>query len=77
MKHLRSLYEQGQKSGHFLADVPFEGFIFNLLAVSYFMVSNRRTLKRSIGLDCSRAEVRQTLCGAVIRQLNAGRRSRL
>jgi TetR/AcrR family transcriptional regulator len=77
LKHLRSLYEQGQKTGHFLADVPFEGFIFNLLAVSYFMVSNRRTLKRSIGLDCSRAEVRKKLSGAVIRQLSAGRRGSL
>jgi len=70
LKHLRSLYVQGQKTGHFMKDVPFEGFIFNLLAVSYFMVSNRHTLKRSTGLDCACREVRKTLCRAVIRQLS-------
>ncbi len=69
LKHLRGLYEQGQSSGYFLADVPFEGFIFNLLAVSYFMVSNRYTLKRSVGLDCARPDVRKTICRSVIRQM--------
>lgn len=73
LKHLRRLYEQGQKSGHYLADVPFEGFIFNLLAVSYFMVSNRLTLKQSIGLDCAQPKIRDTLCRAVIRQMTACR----
>ncbi len=73
LKHLRSLYEQGQQRRFFLRDVPFEGFIFNLLAVSYFMVSNRQTLKRSIGLDCALPNVRKNLCTAVIRQLGAGR----
>lgn len=73
LRHLRRLYKQGQKSGHYLADVPFEGFIFNLLAVSYFMVSNRLTLRRSIGLDCARPEIRKTLCRAVIRQITACR----
>jgi AcrR family transcriptional regulator len=71
LTHLRRLYERGQKSGHFLKNVPFEGFIFNLLAVSYFMVSNRHTLKQSTGLDCSRPAVRKTLCKAVVRQLRA------
>lgn len=74
LDHLRRLYASGQNSGHFLKTVPFEGFLFNLLAVSYFMVSNRATLKRSIGLDCSRRAVRQTLLGAVARQLVAGGR---
>lgn len=69
LKHLRNLYAQGQKTGHFRKDVPFEGFIFNLLAVSYFMVSNRHTLKRSMGIDCSRPEIRRMLCAAVVRQL--------
>lgn len=73
LDHLRRLYAQGQKSGHFLKDVSFEGFLFNLLAVSFFMVSNRATLKRSIGLDCSRRTVRQMLLGAVVRQLHAVR----
>ncbi len=71
--HLRHLYTQGQKSGHFLQEVPFEGFLFNLLAVSFFMVSNRATLKRSIGLDCSRPATRQALRDAVVRQLRATR----
>jgi len=73
LKHLRTLYGQGQKSGYFLSDVPFEGFIFNLLAVSYFMVSNRYTLKRSTGLDCSRPDIRKTICGSVIRQMSVAR----
>jgi TetR/AcrR family transcriptional regulator len=73
LKHLRRLYAQGQKDGHFLKDVPFEGFIFNLLSVSYFMVSNRETLKRSIGIDCTRPEVRAMLCAAIVRQAGAGR----
>lgn len=67
--HLRNLYEQGQGRGYFLKEVPFEGFIFNLLAVSYFMVSNRYTLHQSLGLDCSRPSIRKALCRAVIRQL--------
>lgn len=73
LEHLRSLYEQGQERGFFLHEVPFEGFIFNLLAVSYFMVSNRRTLKHSIGLDCSKPQVRKNLCAAVVRQLGPSR----
>lgn len=76
LTHLGRLYRQGQKSGHFLKTVPFEGFIFNLLAVSYFMVSNRHTLKQSTGLDCSRPEVRKTLCGAVVQQMSAAKMAR-
>lgn len=71
LRHLRGLYRRGQKDGFFLKDVPFEGFIFNLLAVSYFMASNRHTLKRSTGLDCSLPKARKILCSAVVRQLTA------
>lgn len=71
LKHLRGLYEQGQKSGQFMSNIPFEGFIFNLLAAAYFMFSNCQTLKRSIGLDCSRQGVRQTLCKSVIQQISS------
>lgn len=74
-KHLRRLYVQGQKNGRLLKDVPFEGFIFNLLSVSYFMVSNRQTLRHSIGIDCSRPDVRKILCSAVLRQLGAARKT--
>ncbi len=69
LSHLRSLYELGQTQGQFRQDVPFEGFIFTLLAVSYFMFSNRQTLKRSVGLDCAQPKVRKTLCSAILRQL--------
>ncbi len=68
-KHLKGLYGQGQKAGHFHTHVPFEAFIFNLLAVSYFMVSNRKTLKQSIGLDLTHAHTRKTLCNAIVSQI--------
>lgn len=71
-KHLRYLYEHGQKDGYYLPDVPFEAFIFNLQAVTYFMSSNRLTLKRSLGLDCARPEVRKSLCATVLKQMGMG-----
>lgn len=73
-RHLEDMYKQGQASGHFQSDVPFEGFIFTLLAVSYFMASNRYTLKQSIGLDLARPEIRDRLCASVIRQISSPRR---
>lgn len=69
LKHLRRLYRAGQADGHFRRDVSFEGFVCTLLAVSYFMFSNRHTLKRSIGIDFSRAGARAAVCRAVARQM--------
>ena len=70
IRHLASLYGQGQVEGHFPADVPFEGLLFNLMAVSYFMASNRHTLKQSIGLDLSNSSARASLIEAVARMLS-------
>lgn len=66
--HLRRLYEAGQKGGRFSADIPFEAFVFNLLAVAYFMASNRQTLIKSLGLDLSTQRKRNELCDAILRQ---------
>lgn len=74
-KHLETLYREGQAEGYFQSTVPFEGYIFTLLAVSYFMASNRHTLKESIGLDPARPEIRDRLCASVVRQLNPPRRT--
>ena len=67
-QHLRALYHAGQKRGCFRRRVPFEAFIFSLLGLSYFMFSNRHTLKRTLGLDTGRASVRRTLCENLIQQ---------
>lgn len=71
-QHLRGLYGAGQVRGIFRLEVPFEAFIFNLLAVSYFMVSNQHTLRRTLGLDLSQPSVRYALSHDVIRQLSHG-----
>ena len=68
-RHLRALYAEGQVGGVFRPDVGFEAFLLNLLAVSFFMSSNRSTLKASIGLDLADAGVRRSLCAAIVRQL--------
>lgn len=69
LSHLQALYEQGQASGHCAADIPFDGFIFTLFAVSYFMVSNRSTLRWSSGIDPALPEVQRRLRAAVAAQL--------
>ncbi len=70
-QHLRSLYVEGQKNGHFDAEKSFDSFMFILLAVSYFMESNRGSLKSSLGIDLATRGSREHLCSAIMRQLDA------
>jgi len=56
--HLRKLYAQGQKDGHFAEEVSFETFIFVLTGISFFYTSNIRTMSDTLGTDLSDPEVK-------------------
>lgn len=71
--HLRRLYAMGQEAGHYRTDVAFDAFLFGLLSASFFMASNRHTLKKTIGLDLSRPRLRQILCRDLVRQIATGK----
>ncbi|MGI5867813.1 MAG: TetR/AcrR family transcriptional regulator [Kiritimatiellia bacterium] len=68
--HIGKLYRLGQERGNFDKDIPFEAFVFTLLAVAYFMESNRRTLAKSLGLDLSTRRKRDQLGGAILRLIS-------
>jgi AcrR family transcriptional regulator len=71
--HIGKLYRLGQERGDFDKDIPFEAFVFTLLAVAYFMESNRRTLVKSLGLDLSTRRKRDRLGSAVLRLISRRR----
>ncbi len=57
-KHLRGLYELGQRRGSLAAEVSFETFIFSLIAVSFFFFANRQTMSISLDLDLAAPQVK-------------------
>lgn len=49
--HLRRLYEEGQRLGHFSPKVSFESFILVITSISFFYTSNKTTMSTTLGLS--------------------------
>jgi AcrR family transcriptional regulator len=59
--HLRSLYVRGQESGVYRPEVSFESFIFVLMAVSFFYISNMKTMSDTLGTDLADPDVKNRM----------------
>jgi AcrR family transcriptional regulator len=58
-RHVRLLYEKGQRDGIFDPEVSFESFLFVLIAVTFFYASNWKTMSDTLMVDLSRPEVKR------------------
>ena len=59
--HLGRLYAEGQRRGHFRADVDFTTYLLVLFSTTYFYFSNQMTISRLLGVALDSAAVRRQI----------------
>ena len=67
--HIRDLYQKGQATGVFDAEVSFESYLFVLIAVTFFYASNWKTMSQTLTIDLSKPEVKERLFSEISRWL--------
>ena len=67
---LNVYYRKGQATGVFKKDVSFEGYMFFLLAVTYFYHSNRKTLANTLNAEMFTAQGAERIINECILMLS-------
>ncbi len=65
-KHLKDLYQKGQKQGIHKKNVSFETFIFVLSAVSFFYYSNQKTMSQTLNVNLFDTKVQDKLVQEIL-----------
>ncbi|MHC4885379.1 MAG: TetR/AcrR family transcriptional regulator [Planctomycetota bacterium] len=71
-EHLKEIYSGGQAAGLFSREISFETFLFAISALSFFYLSNQRTMSKTIGLNLDSPKVRKRLLKEMVLLLNQG-----
>ena len=59
--HVRDLYGEGQRRGHYDPGVSFESFLFVLIAVTFFYASNAQTMSDTLTIDLSSRQIKDRI----------------
>ncbi|MFH1903917.1 MAG: TetR/AcrR family transcriptional regulator [bacterium] len=65
-RHLKNLYQKGQKQGIYKKEVSFEAFIFLLSAVSFFYYSNQKTMSQTLNVNLFNTKIQDKLVREIL-----------